>query len=275
MKLEFFKYHGLGNDYVLLDETRRRTGLEKRPAKIREICDRRFGIGSDGVLLVQKSARAGVRMRMFNPDGSESEMCGNGVRCVAKYAFDHGLVGEKSFLVETGAGIKKIEVAKTGGGKAELLVVGMGSPVFGRQNAQVNACGEKIVFSEASMGNPHAVVFEESDEKLAHERVGRLGPEMERNKMFPNKTNVEFVRAVSKTGGRMVVWERGAGMTLACGTGTCASVAVGAKKGLFARGAWVKMRLDGGDLYIKIAPGFSQVWMKGPAKEVFRGTIQL
>ncbi len=276
MRLEFFKYHGLGNDYVLFDETRKETGLASKPKELQKICRRNFGVGSDGVLFVLPSKTADLRMRMFNPDGSEAEMCGNGIRCVAKYAFDRLKISKNPFTVETLGGIKKLEITRGKGGKAESITVDMGSAAFDKhgQGEKIVVEGREFEFASVSMGNPHAVIFVQGDAMLEHSFVSKYGQLIEKHARFPKKTNVEFAKIISPTEGKMVVWERGAGITFACGTGTCATVAAGAKMGKFSFNKWVKMHLDGGDLEISVSKDF-QVLMNGPATEVFRGTLEV
>ncbi len=275
MILEFFKYHGLGNDYVLFDETKKTTGLASKPKELQKICRRNFGVGSDGVLFVLPSKTADLRMRMFNPDGSEAEMCGNGIRCVAKYACDHLKLSKNPFTVETLGGIKKLEITKGSGGLVESVSVDMGCAVFEKNSTEkIVVEGGEFEFTPVSMGNPHAVIFVQGDAMLEHSFVSKYGPLIEKHARFPKKTNAEFAKIISPTEGNMVVWERGAGITFACGTGTCATVAAGARLGKFSFNKWVKMHLDGGDLEISVSNEFG-VLMKGPATEVFRGTIEV
>jgi len=285
MKISFSKLHGLGNDYIVIDETGKKTGLAEKPALIRKICRRGFGVGADGVLFVLPGGRkADFRMRMFNPDGTEAEMCGNGIRCFGKFVFDNGLTGKKELTVETLAGIKKLSLRLGKIGNVESVVVDMGRPVLergkipvagnGKQcvEEELEVDGKKFVFTAVSMGNPHAIIFC-GDKELEHENVGRYGPLIEHNRLFPNRINVEFVKVISPTEARMVVWERGAGITAACGTGTCATVVAGVLLKKFAPDKWVAVHLDGGDLKIRVDEKLSRVEMDGPAEHVFDGTM--
>ncbi len=287
MLLKFSKMHGLGNDYVVVDETKKPTGLAKRPKAIARICRRSFGVGSDGILFVLKSGKADFRMRMFNPDGSEAEMCGNGIRCFGKFVYDKKLTRKKELTVETLGGTKKLELRVGAGGKVKSVAVDMGAPVLERAKIPVAGKGRNCLeetiavrganfdFTGVSMGNPHAVVFTNDERMLSHEFVSKFGPLIERHGLFPRRTNVEFVKALPPTEARMTVWERGAGITAACGTGTCATVVAGVLLGKFAAGKWVTVHLDGGDLKIRVDAGLSKVEMDGPTEWVFDGVMEI
>jgi len=284
MKINFSKLHGLGNDYVVIDETITETGLAKRPEAIRKICRRNFGVGSDGVLFVLPGKKADFRMRMFNPDGSEAEMCGNGLRCFGKFVFDKKLTDKKELEVETLAGTKKLQLRTGKGGKVESVAVDMGKPILERETIPVAGEGERCVeekitvkgktfnFTAVSMGNPHAVIFSD-DIGLKRENVAKYGPLIEKDRMFPKRINVEFAKILSPTEAKMVVWERGAGITPACGTGTCATVVAGVLLGKLAAETWVTVHLDGGDLKARVDEKLSKVEMDGPAEHVFDGTM--
>jgi diaminopimelate epimerase len=273
--------HGIGNDFVLVN------GLSESPAEpalpdlSRRICDRKFGVGGDGLILVLPSRVADFKMRMFNPDGSEAEMCGNGIRCFAKYVYDRKLIPETSLKVETLAGVKLLKLV-TRGGVVEQVRVDMGTPrllrseipMRGEDNGRVVAeplkCdGKRYEITAVSMGNPHVIVFDENVDKVA---INRLGPAIENHRAFPQRTNVHFVQVCNP--GELVVrtWERGAGETLACGTGACACVVAAVLNDKTNRS--VNVHLPGGDLRIEWT-GDNRVLMTGPAEEVFEGDIVL
>jgi diaminopimelate epimerase len=270
MNLEFTKMQGLGNDFILLDDMSE--GLELTPEQVRHLCDRHFGVGADGVIAVSPSSRADLKMRVFNPDGSEAEMCGNGIRCFALYARDRGLVPGPELSVETLAGIIRPRI------DGKTVTVDMGEPEFDPEKIPVNLPGEvidypvvfagrKVEITCVSMGNPHCVIFRDPGEEPP---VAELGPLIEIDPLFPERTNVEFVAVLNDRELDFRVWERGAGMTLACGTGACAALAAAARTGRTGRKALV--RLPGGDLDIEWREN-NRIFMTGPAVEVFTGVI--
>lgn len=277
--MRFVKMHGLGNDYVYIDlfsET-----VSSPSALAVEISDRRFGVGSDGLILIGPSDRADFRMRMFNADGSESEMCGNGIRCVGKYVYDHGKTGKTSISIETLGGIKQLTLFISES-RVKAVRVDMGRPILersdipmlgpDRQNAHVvrealEVEGQTFHITAVSMGNPHCVIFVESAQDAP---VTTLGPIIEKLPVFPNRTNVEFVEVFSRSEARMRVWERGSGETLACGTGACASLVAGVLTGVLDSQSVV--HLLGGDLDIEWAED-GHVYMTGPAVEVYTGKL--
>ncbi len=274
--MKFAKMHGAGNDYVYVN------GFEEvveDPARLAvEVSNRNFGVGSDGLILILPSQVADLRMRMFNADGSEAEMCGNGVRCVAKYAYDHGLVAEREITVETGAGILTLQLFPNALNRVEKVRVNMGRPRLTRGEIPVTGPpGEQVVGVElkaldrtfhitcVSMGNPHCVIFVDSVEEFP---VEKYGPVIERHPWFPNRINVEFVELLSRTEVRQRTWERGAGETLACGTGASAVTVAGVLSGLTERR--IVNHLRGGDLELEWAED-GHVFMTGPAVQVFEG----
>ncbi len=274
--MKFAKMHGAGNDYVYVN------GFEEvveDPARLAvEVSNRNFGVGSDGLILILPSQVADLRMRMFNADGSEAEMCGNGVRCVAKYAYDHGLVAEREITVETGAGILTLQLFPNALNRVEKVRVNMGRPRLTRGEIPVTGPpGEQLVGVElkaldrtfhitcVSMGNPHCVIFVDSVEEFP---VEKYGPVIERHPWFPNRINVEFVELLSRTEVRQRTWERGAGETLACGTGASAVTVAGVLSGLTERR--ILNHLRGGDLELEWAED-GHVFMTGPAVQVFEG----
>ncbi|RMG41764.1 MAG: diaminopimelate epimerase [Planctomycetota bacterium] len=276
--MRFTKMHGAGNDYVYVDCFRERVPQrqEELAGLARRISDRHFGVGSDGLILICPSERADVRMRMFNADGSESEMCGNGVRCVAKYAYDHGLCRRETMRVETGRGVLTLEL-QIEGGKVRRVRVDMGPPILQSSRIPTNLPGDPPVEAPlevdgrtlsvtcVSMGNPHCVTF--VDELTDHLVLG-MGPKVERHAAFPNRVNAEFVQVVRPDEVRVRVWERGTGETLACGTGACAVAVAGVLAGRTERR--IVAHLPGGDLELEWSDGGS-VLMTGPAEEVFTG----
>jgi diaminopimelate epimerase len=276
MNLAFTKMHGLGNDFVLIDC--RDDAVSRRLAPVNEtsrrLCHRRFGIGADQVLLLYNSEKADFGMRIFNADGSEVEMCGNGIRCLAKYVWDRKLSTKDIVDIETAAGIIRPERS------GDLVRVDMGEPVLDGRGIPVDHDGAvkdfplKILDREfsitcVSMGNPHAVIVVED---AARFDVARYGPLIENNAFFPNRTNVEFIQMMDRQKIRMRVWERGAGETMACGTGASAAAVAASIKGLADR--QVIVVLNGGELVIEWKDD-NHVYMTGPAVEVFEGRINL
>ncbi|HLI26229.1 MAG TPA: diaminopimelate epimerase [Chloroflexota bacterium] len=275
--MDFVKMHGLGNDFIVVDLLARgqeRPDSEWAALAVR-LCDRHFGVGADGVLLALPSEAADVRMRIFNSDGSEAEMCGNGIRCLARYARDRGLGGDR-LRVETLAGVLELTFADAG----RAVRVDMGPPRLAAREIPVALDGERVIdqpievdgyrwrFTAVSMGNPHAVVFL-APEELAALPLERIGPQVEHHPLFPARTNFHAVAVTSPHSATVRVWERGAGPTLACGTGACAVTVAGVLKGLLE--SPVDVTLPGGTLRIAWEPD-GHVYMTGPAEYVFRGT---
>jgi diaminopimelate epimerase len=274
--LPFVKMHGAGNDFVLVDAL-------KKPVKIgaglaRALCDRRFGVGADQILLIEPSKKADFRMRVTNADGSEVEMCGNGIRCAALYAAERGRVKKAAMSVETLAGIIRPALAGKAGGAARVRV-DMGEPVLEAEKIPTAAKGRVIdhplrfdgheaSVTCVSMGNPHCVIFTDDLDKAP---VESWGPVIERLPFFPKRTNVEFVQVENPGAARVRVWERGAGLTLACGTGACAVGVAGVLTGRLRRD--VELALPGGALRIEWAPD-NRVFMTGPAAFVFDGVFK-
>ena len=260
--LRFTKMQGLGNDYVYLDCTGfEPEGLEELAIRV---ANRNFGIGSDGLICICKSDRADFRMRMFNADGSEGEMCGNGIRCVGKFVYDKGLTTKTELKIETLAGIKSLKFAAENG-KVQEVTVDMGRATVEDQ-IEVSVKGNNYTGVPVSMGNPHFVVFQETIDTLD---LAGIGPEFERLEYFPNRTNTEFIEMEAPGILRMRVWERGSGETMACGTGACAAAAAAYASGL--TGSRVTVRLRGGELTIRIDEQNGHIYMTGPAVTVFEG----
>jgi len=253
---------GLGNDFILIDS--RSENLKELDLKnlAQEICDRHFGAGADGLLIVWPSDKANYRMQIFNPDGSEPEMCGNGIRCFAKYVYEKDKLSTDVISVETQAGIMVPAIIEEGG-VVSAIEVDMGAPKTS-QKSKVKI--QNYEFWEVNMGNPHAVIFVED---LSAIDIKEIGPQIENDTHFPNRTNVEFVKVISKDEIEMVVWERGAGETLACGTGACAAVVASSLAGATSRK--VLAHLPGGDLNIEWQAEDDHVLMNGPAETVFTG----
>ena len=277
--MKFVKMHGAGNDFVVIDGAKEIIPEQQLPAVARHACDRQFGIGGDGIILVLPSRVANFRMRMFNPDGTEAEMCGNGIRVFAKYIFDRRMHLDVVMTVETLGGIKTLKLNATGG-KVQTVRVDMGEPrllrseipMRGEGNTKVVAepikvGGKKIDITCVNMGNPHCVTFVDNVDSYP---VDKAGPEVENHPNFPARTNVEFVEIINQHEIKMRVWERGAGETLACGTGACATGVASMLNDKVARKVTVHLR--GGDLYIEWL-GDNRVYMTGPAVEVFEGKV--
>ena len=276
---KFTKWQGCGNDFVLFDCLQ--DDIEDYASVARKVCDRHYGVGADGILVVLPSAQADFRMRIFNTDGSEAEMCGNGIRCFARYIYDFGLTKETRFTVETGAGILVPEIVLEGG-KVKGVKVDMGEPhLLGEEIPVVGFDGSKVIdksmsvdgqeyhFTAVSMGNPHCVIFVDDAENFP---IYELGHKFEEHALFPKKTNTEFVEVKDRQHVRMRVWERGAAVTLACGTGSCATVVAGILNGKLDRDAATEVELDGGKLSIHWAND-NHVFMTGPAELVFSGEL--
>lgn len=279
--MKFTKMHGIGNDYVYVN------GFAENladPAEVaRKVSDRHFGIGGDGLIMILPSEKADVRMRMFNADGSESEMCGNGVRCVAKYSFDHGLTKNNPMKVETGRGVLSLAL-ELAGGKVTQVTVNMGEPILdlpkipvdrekvvagsrpGEYRLSIAQSNELLDATFVSTGNPHVVIYVPDVAKVELEKIG---PVLEHHKAFPRRINVHFVQVHSSGEVTMRTWERGSGITLACGTGACAVAVAGVLTGRTSRK--LLAHLPGGDLQLEWRESDNNVYMTGPATEVFSG----
>ena len=277
--MKFTKMHGIGNDYVYVNCFEESI---KNPAEVSKfVSDRHFGIGSDGLILISPSAKADFRMNIYNADGSQAEMCGNGIRCVAKYVYDYGLTEKEHISVETLAGIKYLDLTVEDG-KVKLVKVDMGSPELVPENIPIVADGDRVIdepinvngteyrMTGVSMGNPHAVVYVEDVKGLDIETIG---PAFENHERFPNRVNTEFVKVLDRNTVEMRVWERGSGETMACGTGACA-VAVACILNGFTEDK-VTVKLLGGDLQIEWDKEADKIYMTGPAEVSFDGEINL
>ena len=278
--MKFTKMQGAGNDYVYVDCTKLPLANPSEVAV--RVSDRHFGIGSDGLILICSSDVADFRMAMYNADGSEGAMCGNGIRCVAKYVYDKGLTDKKNLSIETKSGIKKLELTVEDG-KVSLVKVNMGAPILKSKDipvavdtdkcidADINVDGKVYKVTCVSMGNPHAVTF--IDEDVNKFPLDKIGPKFENHPMFPDRVNTEFVQVLNRHEVNMRVWERGSGETLACGTGTCATVVACVLNGLTEDE--ITVHLLGGDILVKYDRYNDTVWMTGPAAIAFEGTIEI
>jgi diaminopimelate epimerase len=273
MKLKFTKMHGLGNDFIVVN------CLEENCPDLAEyaakLCDRRFGIGCDQLLVIHPSQRADFKMEIYNNDGGQVEMCGNGIRCVAKYLVDSGATAKGELAIETLAGIIRPRLVD------DLVEVDMGEPILdGKQipstmegkilDRSIEVQGKEIQVTCVSMGNPHCVIFVDDVEAAP---VDTLGPVLEKDARFPKRTNVEFIQVLSPSELKMRVWERGAGETLACGTGACGSLVAAVLTGRAQREA--TLHLKGGDLKVRWSEKNNRVYMTGPGQEVFTGVIEI
>ena len=277
--MKFTKMHGCGNDYVYVncfEET-----VEHPSEVAKRISNRHYGIGSDGMILIHPSNKADFRMAMYNIDGSEGKMCGNGVRCIAKYVYDHHLTNKTSITLETLGGIKYLDL-HVKDGKVETVTVDMGEPILNAPeipvridketviNEPVNISGKTYAITCISMGNPHAVVFVDDTRSLDLEKIG---PTFENNPIFPEQVNTEFIHVIDRKTIDMRVWERGSGETLACGTGACASAMACILNHKTENE--VLVHLVGGDLIIRYDPKTNHIFMTGPAVEVYSGEIHV
>lgn len=278
--MEFTKMHGLGNDFVVV------YGEQELPADASELavklCNRFFGIGADGLVYILPSTKADFMMRIMNSDGSEAEQCGNAIRCVAKYVYDHGHIGRDEITIETlGAGVQKVRLTAREGA-VHSVRVDMGEPILDGLkvpttvdanpvvNHPVEVDGQEFRFTAVSMGNPHCVIYVED---AVHFDLATWGPKLEVHPLFPRKINVEFATVNARDQVDMRVWERGAGPTLACGTGACATLVASVLNGATDRSATISLK--GGDLFIEWDESDNHVYMTGPAEIVYSGTVAL
>lgn len=283
--MKFTKMQGCGNDYVYVDGAREQIPAEKKPELVRSLSDRHFGIGGDGVIFINPSEEADFEMEMYNMDGSRSEMCGNGIRCVAKFVYDKKMTDKTSLSIESCGKIKYIDLtiekkSDSERGEVSLVKVNMGAPILKAEQVPVLSENEQVIDEKievagreyrmtcVSMGNPHAIVFMD---QVADLEIEKIGPLFENHVRFPNRTNTEFIRIIDRHTVEMRVWERGTGETLACGTGACATVVACVLNGLTDHEVTVK--LLGGELLIRWDREENLVYMTGPAKIVFEGEI--
>lgn len=279
--MKFTKMHGCGNDYIYVDGSKEIIPVEEKPQIVKKLSDRHFGIGGDGVIFINPSAKADFEMEMYNMDGSRAEMCGNGIRCVGKFVYDKGLTNKTSISIISCGKIKYLDL-NVADGKVSTVRVNMGSPILKAKDIPVicdreEAIAERLEVEDGiyemtcvSMGNPHAVIFMD---QVADLPLEKLGPKFENHVRFPNRINTEFIRVLDEAAIEMRVWERGTGETLACGTGACASVVAAVLNGLTKEQVTVK--LLGGNLQIQWDRQTNLVYMTGPATTVFEGEIEL
>lgn len=283
--MKFTKMHGCGNDYIYVNGFLEHIPTSDKPEMVQKLSDRHFGIGGDGVIFINPSEEADFEMEMYNADGSRSEMCGNGIRCVAKYVYDKGLTDSTQITIISAGKIKYLDLTvekerEDDRGKVTRVRVNMGSPILTPSQIPVEAEGEQVVDAPilvdgreyrmtcVSMGNPHAVIFSENVENMKLEQVG---PSFENHARFPKRTNTEFVQIIDRQHVFMRVWERGTGETLACGTGCCATAVACALNGL--TNDKITVKLLGGELEIEWDRERNLVFMTGPATTVFEGEI--
>jgi len=273
--MKFWKMHGLGNDFIVVDNRNEKMSDVEATELARKLCERRFSVGADGLLLVGNSSLADVKMRIFNADGSEAEMCGNGIRCFAKYCYENNIVRKSELTVETLAGVKRVWLTVEDNTVISVMV-DMGTPTLDRSaipmlgtgtcvNEDLQVDGERYRVTCLSVGNPHCIVFVDALDDFPVERVG---PKIENHSLFPRKTNVEFAQVLNRSELKVRVWERGCGETLACGTGACAAVTAGNL--LRKVGNRVRVHLLGGDLEVEYA---ERLFLSGPAEKVFEGKL--
>ncbi len=278
----FTKMHGLGNDYICINCLENILAENKLPQIARYMCNRNFGIGADGLILVQESTIADIKMRIFNKDGSEAEMCGNGIRCFAKYVYDNRIIDKQTISIETKAGVKLIRL-KVLNGEVQEAQVDMGRPIFDDiknisvQNnyripisVNIKVDDTRFIGNYVSMGNPHLVIFVNNVENID---IEKWGPAIENMKCFPNKINVEFVQALGRNTLKIRTWERGVGETYACGTGSCASFCIAYYKGICS--SYVKAILRGGELNLNYNKQNGHIIMSGIATKVYDGNINI
>ena len=280
--MKFTKMHGAGNDYIYVDCTQ---SVIDNPSQVAiDLSDRHFGIGSDGLILIKKSDKADFFMEMYNADGSQGQMCGNGIRCVGKFVYDNGLTDKTTVTIDTLAGVKILELKTGADGKVETARVNMGAPILTSRQIPVVSTKEQVIdeplnvdgttyhITAVSMGNPHAIVYMDDLKDLDIEKIG---PKFENHIAFPDRINTEFVKVIDRHTLQMRVWERGSGETLACGTGACAVAVASTLNGLVDEDQPVTVKLLGGDLQILWNRQENLVYMTGSATTVFDGEIDV
>lgn len=280
--VNFTKLEGLGNDFIIIEDLAEK--IKPDALLVQKLCDRHFGIGADGLIFVRASREGDFFMDFYNADGSQAEMCGNGIRCFAKYIYEQGLKSSSELVINTRAGLKLVELMVVGQ-KVKSCRVNMGAPILDSEQIPLNCSVSKFINKQInlgkryiratclSMGNPHCVIFMPTDVRVNDFPVTSLGPRIETLPLFPQKTNVEFVEVISPNKLMVRVWERGVGETLACGTGACASLVAAYLNGLTGRQA--EVRLPGGSLNITWLEKDNNVYLEGPANQVFSGSFNL
>lgn len=283
--MKFTKMHGCGNDYVYVNGFREQIEADKKPELVKRLSDRHFGIGGDGVIFINKGKEAEFEMEMYNADGSRAQMCGNGIRCVAKYVYDYGLTDKTDITIESFGSVKYLQLTVGADNKVEHVRVNMGAPILKAADIPVLSDNEQVIDEEivvngrcyqmtcVSMGNPHAVVFVQDIDDIRSFDLESVGPYFENHERFPERTNTEFVRVIDKNNVQMRVWERGTGETLACGTGCCATTVAGVLNGL--TDTSVNVHVLGGVITCEWDRENNLVYMTGPAVTVFDGEMEI
>lgn len=285
MKLKFTKMHGCGNDYIYVNGFSQHIDADNKPEIVRRLSDRHFGIGGDGVIFINPGKKAAFEMEMYNVDGTRAQICGNGIRCVAKYVYDYGLTDKTSIAIESFGAVKYLDLTLGADGMVSTVRVNMGAPVLRASEVPVLSDNEQVVDEEitvngqayrmtcVSMGNPHAVVFVDDIDDMAKFEIEKIGPYFENHKRFPERTNTEFVKVIDKNTVQMRVWERGTGETLACGTGCCATTAACVLNGR--TNTKVNVKVPGGEILCEWDREENIVYMTGPAVTVFEGSVEV
>lgn len=283
--MKFTKMHGCGNDYVYVNGFCEHIAEGKKPELVRRLSDRHFGIGGDGVIFINKGKNAEFEMEMYNADGSRAQMCGNGIRCVAKYVYDYGLTDKTDITIESFGSVKYLQLTVGADNKIERVRVNMGAPILKAADVPVLSENDQVIDEEivvngksyqmtcVSMGNPHAVVFVEDIDDIRSFDLESVGPYFENHERFPERTNTEFVRIIDKNNVQMRVWERGTGETLACGTGCCATTVACVLNGL--TDTSVNVHVLGGVITCEWDRDKNLVYMTGPAATVFDGEVEI
>jgi diaminopimelate epimerase len=282
--LTFEKYHGLGNDYIIINDMNSNIPEEKKADLARKLCEWHFSIGADGLIYVCNSEKADIKMRIFNDDGSEAEMCGNGIRCFSKYVYENAIVDKNPIKIETLKGIMNAQLSLKNG-SVKMVEINMGEPILDcelipvvPENNEFRCVNESLIvidkifrFTAVSMGNPHCIIMVE--EQLDNNELNKYGAEIESHQRFPSKTNVEFMKVMSPKECSVRVFERAVGITNSCGTGSCAAVVAGVILGKFKKDTPITVHNDGGDLIITWNNN-GNIYMRGPVERVFRGEIK-
>ncbi len=286
--MKFTKMHGCGNDYIYVNGLKEQIDAKRKPELVRRLSDRHFGIGGDGVIFINPGKSACFEMEMYNADGTRAQMCGNGIRCVAKYVYDYGLTDQTSITIESFGQVKNLDLTLGADGKVSTVKVTMGMPILTASDIPVVSDHEQVIDEEievdgqryrmtcVSMGNPHAVVFLKDVREpfdIRDFEIDKIGPHFENHARFPERVNTEFVRVLDKNNVQMRVWERGTGETLACGTGCCATVVASVLNGL--TDTKVTVKVLGGEILCEWDRARNVVYMTGPAETVFDGEIEL
>lgn len=285
MKLKFTKMHGCGNDYVYVNGFSQHIDADNKPELVRRLSDRHFGIGGDGVIFINPGKKAAFEMEMYNADGTRAQMCGNGIRCVAKYVYDYGLTDKTSITVESFGAVKYLDLTLGTDGTVSTVRVNMGAPILTASEVPVLSDNEQVVDEEitvngqtyrmtcVSMGNPHAVVFVDDIDDMKKFEIEKIGTYFENHERFPERINTEFVKVIDKNTVQMRVWERGTGETLACGTGCCATTAACVLNGR--TDTKVNVKVLGGEILCEWDREENLVYMTGAAATVFEGSVEV